>query len=359
MISFQCGFLSAIRANISIMILLTLIIPTAVLDWDYVQAQQQQPRQLLQQRDAPSQTPTELSQGAIVDLAKPAVVQVISYSFGLVSVNDWGIVDSLMEEEMESLEEEDLLDLDDPQSVEYWRTALLFQDPVRYIGPTDSIRQIEANSSSSGSGFVVTPNGYIVTNAHVAFPTQEQINSNILESAIISLLNADYEWLNSYVIQQLGITVTEEQINAYLGALDQYYRQTLALDSSNLYVFVLSRYSIPGVETGEQPIPAEVLPHASGLPIPGKDVAIIKIEATNLPTLPLGNDTDLRPLDDVIVIGYPGAVSTNPVLSPTGQEPSVVTGEFSGYQTTIEGWRAMQVQAPIAHGNSGGPALDP
>ncbi len=358
MLSFQCGFLSAIKANSSIMIILTLIVPITVLDWDYVQAQQQQQRQLLQQRDPPSQSPTELSQGTIVDLAKPAVVQVISYSFGLVSVNDWGIVDSLMEEEMESLAEEDLLDPDDPESVEYWRTALLFQDPVRYIGPTDSIRQIEANSSSSGSGFVVTPNGYIVTNAHVAFPAQEQINSNILESAIISLLNADYEWLNSYVIQQLGITVTEEQMNAYLGALDQYYRQTLALDSSNSYVFVLSRYSIPGVQTGEQPIPAEVLPHASGSPIPGKDVAVIKIEATNLPTLPLGNDTDLRPLDDVIVIGYPGAVSTNPVLSPTGQEPSVVTGEFSGYQTTIEGWRAMQVQAPIAHGNSGGPALD-
>lgn len=354
MLRFQNGFLLAIKANISIIMLLTLIVPTALLDWDYVQAQQQQQ---LQQLD-PSQSPRELSQGVIVDLAKPAVVQVISYFSGMVSVNDWGIADSLMEGEMESLAEQDLLDPDDPQSIEYWRTALLFQDPVRYIGPTDSIRQIEANSSSSGSGFVVTPNGYIVTNAHVAFPTQEQINSNILESAIFSLLNADYEWLNSYVTQQLGITVTEEQMNAYFSALDQYYRQTLALDSSNSFVFVLSRYSIPGVQTGEQPIPAEVLPHASGSPIPGKDVAVIKIEATNLPTLPLGNDTDLRPLDDVIVIGYPGAVSTNPVLSPTGQEPSVVSGEFSGYQTTIEGWRAMQVQAPIAHGNSGGPALD-
>jgi serine protease Do len=354
MLRFQNGFLLAIKANISIIMLLTLIVPTALLDWDYVQAQQQQQLQRLD----PSQSPRELSQGVIVDLAKPAVVQVISYFSGMVSVNDWGIADSLMEEEMESLAEQDLLDPDDPQSIEYWRTALLFQDPVRYIGPTDSIRQIEANSSSSGSGFVVTPNGYIVTNAHVAFPTQEQINSDILESAIFSLLNADYEWLNSYVTQQLGITVTEEQMNAYFSALDQYYRQTLALDSSNSFVFVLSRYSIPGVQTGEQPIPAEVLPHASGSPIPGKDVAVIKIEATNLPTLPLGNDTDLRPLDDVIVIGYPGAVSTNPVLSPTGQEPSVVSGEFSGYQTTIEGWRAMQVQAPIAHGNSGGPALD-
>ena len=153
MLRFQsCCFLSTIKANISIMMLLTLIVPTTVLDWDYVHAQQQQQ---LQQLDPPSQSPTELSEGIIVELAKPAVVQVISYSIGMVSVNDWGIVDSLMEEELEILARQDLLDPDDPQSVEYWRTALLFQDPVRYIGPTDTIRQIEANSSSSGSGFVV------------------------------------------------------------------------------------------------------------------------------------------------------------------------------------------------------------
>ena len=77
----------------------------------------------------------------------------------MVSVNDGGIKDIEMEEEMKNLEDQDLLDPDDPQSVEYWRTSLLFQDPVRYIGPTDSIRQIDANSSGSGSGFIVTPDG--------------------------------------------------------------------------------------------------------------------------------------------------------------------------------------------------------
>jgi len=352
MSSAQYSFLSNIKAVIPTMMLLALVAPTG-LTWNYVHAQENQTQPLGQ-----GLSPAELNQGSIVELAKPAVVQVISFSDGIVSVNDWGIIDSEMEEEMNNLEDQGLLDPDDPQSVEYWRTSLLFQDPVRYIGPTDNIRQIEANSTSTGSGFVVTPTGYIVTNAHVANPTQEELNSNVIESAISTLLQADYDWVNSYVSQQLGITVTEEQLNAYLNALDQYYRQSLTVDNSIHQVYVMNRYSVPGVETSEQLIPAEVLSQASGSSIPGKDVAVLKIEATNLPTLPLGNDTDLRPLDNLIVIGYPGAVSTNPVLSSTGQEPSVITGEFSGYQPTIQGWRAIQMQAPITHGNSGGPALD-
>jgi hypothetical protein len=44
---------------------------------------------------------------------------VISNFFGTVSVNDWGIKDIEMEEEMKNLEDQDLLDPDDPQSVEY------------------------------------------------------------------------------------------------------------------------------------------------------------------------------------------------------------------------------------------------
>jgi hypothetical protein len=115
------------------MILLTLIVPHTLLNVNYVQAQQQQ--QLQQQVNPPLQAQTELSPGVIVELAKPAVVQVISLLLGVVSVNDWGIVDSLMEEEMNNLAEQGLLDPDDPRSVEYWRTALLFQDPVEIYWP--------------------------------------------------------------------------------------------------------------------------------------------------------------------------------------------------------------------------------
>jgi S1-C subfamily serine protease len=344
-------FLFTIKLIASIAIFLTLILPVS-LGGHHALAQQQ-----LQSPIPPQSTTAALTQGVLVDLARPAVVQVASLISGIVSVNEWGIDYSLMEQELEGLEEEELLDREDPQSLEYWQMSIFLQNPNAYIAPLNNIYQVEAQSGSTGSGFIVTPNGYIVTNAHVVAMPEDTGSQLVVSAMESSVLPTDFEWLNSYT-SRLGLAPTEEQVNAYSDALIQYYSSTTTIDSATSEAYVLSRYSIPGVQTGEQPIRAEVIPHATGTPIPGKDVAVIKIEATNLPTLPLGNETALQPLDDLIVIGYPGAVSTNPVLSPTGQEPSVITGEFSGYQTTIEGWSAMQVQAPIAHGNSGGPALD-
>jgi len=78
------------------------------------------------------------------------------------------------------------------------------------------------------------------------------------------------------------------------------------------------------------------------------DVAVLKIDATSLPTVPLGTSAALRQGQDLLVLGYPGipGVATN-------EQISVTRGIVSAVR---QGW--IQTDATINHGNSGGPVID-
>lgn len=77
-----------------------------------------------------------------------------------------------------------------------------------------------------------------------------------------------------------------------------------------------------------------------------QDLALLKIDAQDLPVLPLGNSDELQDGQQVIAIG-----------NPLGLERSVVSGVLSG-RREIEGRSMLQIALPIERGNSGGPLLD-
>jgi serine protease Do len=80
------------------------------------------------------------------------------------------------------------------------------------------------------------------------------------------------------------------------------------------------------------------------------DIAVIKIDAHGLPTVPLGNSRDLAPGDWVLAIG-----------APFGFENSVTAGIVSAKNRSLpdEGMVPfIQTDAPVNPGNSGGPLFD-
>jgi S1-C subfamily serine protease len=93
--------------------------------------------------------------------------------------------------------------------------------------------------------------------------------------------------------------------------------------------------------------------HVSAQPValaPELDLAVLRIEAKNLPTLPLGDSSRLAVGDTVVAIGNPfglGQTVTAGIVSatdrPLGQDDSR---------------RFIQTDAPINPGNSGGPLID-
>ena len=89
------------------------------------------------------------------------------------------------------------------------------------------------------------------------------------------------------------------------------------------------------------------------------DLAVVRIHGTNLPTLPIGNDSGLKVGQLVVAIGSPLGTFTESVtsgiLSATGR--TIQVGSDTSRQVTTM-TNLLQTDAAINPGNSGGPLLD-
>ena len=143
---------------------------------------------------------------------------------------------------------------------------------------------------AQGTGFVVTPNGYILTSAHVVTDVVESAHASEAHEVFIAFKDGD-------------------RVTAKIVGWDGY-----------------------------------------------DDVALLKVDpaAHRLATVPLGDSTRVRPGDPVAAMG-----------SPFGNEDSIAVGVVSAIHRSISSLTssykvvdAIQTDAPITHGNSGGPLFD-
>jgi S1-C subfamily serine protease len=78
-----------------------------------------------------------------------------------------------------------------------------------------------------------------------------------------------------------------------------------------------------------------------------EDIALLRIEAADVPALPLSNSNDAKVGDNVVLVG-----------APLGLEETVSTGIVSGTRILESGLRVIQTTAPASPGSSGGPLLN-
>jgi serine protease Do len=89
------------------------------------------------------------------------------------------------------------------------------------------------------------------------------------------------------------------------------------------------------------------------------DLAVVKIDATGLPTLTLGDSSKLNVGDVVFAIGDPwgiGETATMGIVSATGRANLAIEAEEQGRTDTYEDF--IQTDAAINPGNSGGALID-
>ncbi len=205
-----------------------------------------------------------------------------------------------------------------------------------------------------GSGFIVTPDGYVITNAHVVDENDEETKRNFAEQAFSEILEKDI----ADVEQTMGRKMTEEESKAVMEANSWYFSQTLDVGD------IKKEFSVVIGVTGDHGkivplvIPATI--KTMGEPIPGKDVAILKLSEKHIyPTIRIGDDKAMRVGDQVYVLGYPAVATFNPLLSEeTVSEATLTRGLVSAKKNMKDGWEVLQIDAAITHGNSGGPVMN-
>jgi len=209
-----------------------------------------------------------------------------------------------------------------------------------------------------GSGSIIHPDGWIVTNGHVVQPYQEGADgafaAELLEKAVATGCAAELDGLpaptRAQRIRDLAASPENRRGLVLERALDVH------LSNGKAYAAQLKFYSPPAyvvVGTTTDAAGARREEH-------GRDVAILKIEDRELPVVRLArHSTDLHLGQTLFVIGFPGVVISHELLSRATQyEPSITTGRVSGFKEDIGGQRVIQTDAAIIQGNSGGPVFD-
>jgi serine protease Do len=187
----------------------------------------------------------------------------------------------------------------------------------------------------TGTGWFLTPDGYIATNAHVVADIQEGDEKATRKLQVELLKTLD---------KQSGGKLSRMSDRE----LDQFTRHIKMVEQKKLAYVVLPNGDNLDYEIKQY-----------GKPGTGNDCAIIKVKIENAPTLSIGDSRKSQVEDQIVVIGYPGVADANGLLDTKSLLQATVTdGVISALKNAESGEQILQISAPITHGNSGGPAID-
>jgi S1-C subfamily serine protease len=186
----------------------------------------------------------------------------------------------------------------------------------------------------SGTGFLYRPDGYLITNGHVA----QWANMKDPAAGTAQRLK-----LRECVTGELTKRGVDHRVTEMLAS---YIAERMRI-ASQLTVFL---------DNGTQHYVGEIKAYSDPITSDGKDVAIVKIDGNNLPTVPLGDSNGVNVYDHVFVIGYPGDanISESSFLVATSSDGIISALKVKDQSSTP----LLQTNTNINHGNSGAPAFD-
>ncbi len=252
---------------------------------------------------------------------------------------------------------------------QYYRE--IFPNLSRYVTPGKKISG-EAKVTTTGTGSIVHQDGAILTAAHVVSGKDKAIKRQLFGTALreVTDRNCADEWksVSEEIRKMIQDRLPEKEfMKICRQGYVEYYVQNIEFDKIQPQVSVLLQPSNPGPGVEAKSFPAEI--KKFGEKLPGEDVAVLKISASNLPTIAL-TDTPAMTGNSVLSIGFPGYTqqiekrseskdrqqSDRPVNKI--QEPTFTEGKVSAAERDVDGGKVIHANVDINPGNSGGPLFN-
>lgn len=232
----------------------------------------------------------------------------------------------------------------------------LYNNPLQYFSRTAGYFRQQHRILSSGTGFFISGDGYLVTNTHIIDRDSAYIRRKFILSTYQEVTDANIRALQN----AWDMTLSDEQRNLLYNAYSLIYSQVSSMILFDLQREISVQFRIDNSEglSATRKLPARVV--ISGRAMPGKDVAVLKVDSVKqLPTLLVSKDSIARIGEEIFVFGYPEPVSSNAYLAKeTSSDPTLTAGIVSAVKRSIGGWPVIQMDAVITHGSSGSPVCN-
>jgi S1-C subfamily serine protease len=207
---------------------------------------------------------------------------------------------------------------------------------------------VPTGAGGSGSGFIIHPDGLILTSGHVVAPTQndEALDRELLRNGAISAL------LRHFPVDDLRKLHRSDSLERYINLL---------ASQSHLEKRVVT--NDVELSNGEK-LPFKIEQFSPALSQRGTDLALLRVRRKNLPVLMLGDSDSTRVGESIWSVGYPAvASSTDDVIGgwlsrDSDLEATFNPGTITAIKRNVANTPVFQSNVAIYRGNSGGPAVN-